>query len=950
MPHHGKKLIKDIKDTVNSNNLTKIYEELLFIQKSEKLIKSVDIICTLIELIGSYLVTAGKQNTPEDIAVVDTFYNLGFMSEFLKLSNLDNYKINLQLIKTLSFLLINIKNKTTLYFLCSNNLLNKIISKEYSKYDDEFLSYYVNFLKSLSLLLDDTFIQLFYMEEYNSFPLVENILKYYNHKDSMIRNVVKNTLMTILRLKNKKIEEYFCKLPSILYFLKIICHFKDICIKIKEQMNNKNNKKVSYLFDDLYDEMIYIDDLLNLKIEKISFIIINYMFYYFIIPVLCQSICNENKKISRELALFLLIFLFINIKNETFKNCLFSILFFDHLNSEIEDFLNLKMDLNDFFLDKSKFYQFYVENYSYTFLTTIIKKNNIIYAKNDKAYSQLKKIMEIGKQLEMKYEDNKNYPLEEISDKINKKAGFVYQDLLDMKSYHQYLSKGTGILIGDINKEKMIYKEKEKEKDELISEDCFLCNMKKIFFSITENNNSQNTKIKKNIIKEGIFKLLNSNKEEIILLFNILLFVVQNKEINIDNILLKIANINYNFYNNQSNAIDNKKDVNDNLNNNKIDYLDNDKICFNKKIFTFDNSFFSNSKINANENKRNSQLLESLSNLLIIETPFLPITYQIIYQNIINMSIDSNYNYLVDISEQIIKNIEIKYKLILNNIYSYFKSDLKDVENSGNLLYNQWTKYKDMNNKNLLKIIKGKLISSMDILCKANAEASIFEDFENIEFFSNLDKNTGDSELFSKNKKEDISYESNIFIFLLIYDLKIIFQNKNNNSQNISTQLLKNNFPLDNPQYDFQIGKNYNISMINSSKLYNKVIEYKSIDKETGQEKSFMKSQILIFDVFLFFGLINKNKEEFTIFKKLDIKKVEENKDLKNGLEHCVKISIRGDNQIYVIKFENNQSQKEFKYIINGIILGSNKDDKRIFSKYFEELITKNINNISNHI
>lgn len=178
------------------------------------------------------------------------------------------------------------------------------------------------------------------------------------------------------------------------------------------------------------------------------------MFYFFIIPVLCQSICNENKKITKELALFLLIFLFINIKNETFKNCLFSILFFDNLNSEIEDFLDLKMDLNDFFIEKHKFYQYFVDNYSYTFLTTIIQKNNIIYAKNDKAFPQLKKIMEIKNQLELKFGENKNFPLEEITNKIYNIANFNNQDLLDMKNYHQYLSKGTGILIGDINKEK----------------------------------------------------------------------------------------------------------------------------------------------------------------------------------------------------------------------------------------------------------------------------------------------------------------------------------------------------------------------------------------------------------------------------------------------------------------------------------------------------------------
>ena len=123
---------------------------------------------------------------------------------------------------------------------------------------------------------------------------------------------------------------------------------------------------------------------------------------------------------------------------------------------------------------------------------------------------------------------------------------------------------------------------------------------------------------------------------------------------------------------------------------------------------------------------------------------------------------------------------------------------MKDIENSGNLLYNQWEKYKDMNNKNLLKIIKGKLLSSMDMLYKINSEAnnSIFEDFENIEFFTNLDKNTGDSEIFSKNKKENISYESNILIFLkiTISSLSLFIKPKNKNVLKINIWLFINDF------------------------------------------------------------------------------------------------------------------------------------------------------------
>jgi hypothetical protein len=51
-------------------------------------------------------------------------------------------------------------------------------------------------------------------------------------------------------LKNAKIEEYFSKLPSVLYFVKIVNQIKNICFEMKDQINNQNNKKMSYLFDD----------------------------------------------------------------------------------------------------------------------------------------------------------------------------------------------------------------------------------------------------------------------------------------------------------------------------------------------------------------------------------------------------------------------------------------------------------------------------------------------------------------------------------------------------------------------------------------------------------------------------------------------------------------------------------------------------------------------------
>ena len=73
--------------------------------------------------------------------------------------------------------------------------------------------------KSKSLLIDGISIQLFYIEKNYSFPLVEIIFNYHNHKDSMVWNVVRNMVMNIvLRVNNAKIEDYFSKLPTILYF------------------------------------------------------------------------------------------------------------------------------------------------------------------------------------------------------------------------------------------------------------------------------------------------------------------------------------------------------------------------------------------------------------------------------------------------------------------------------------------------------------------------------------------------------------------------------------------------------------------------------------------------------------------------------------------------------------------------------------------------------------
>ena len=48
-----------------------------------------------------------------------------------------------------------------------------------------------------------------------------------------------------------------------------------------------------------------------------------------------------------------------------------------------------------------------------------------------------------------------------------------------------------------------------------------------------------------------------------------------------------------------------------------------------------------------------NKIIESLSDLLNLEIPLLPIAYQVIYQNIINLLMDGNYYCQIDVNENL---------------------------------------------------------------------------------------------------------------------------------------------------------------------------------------------------------------------------------------------------------------------------------------------------------
>ena len=80
-------------------------------------------------------------------------------------------------------------------------------------------------MKSLSMKIDSTTIQLFFQKEKKIFPLLENVIKLYNIEDPMIRNVVRNIFLKFSKLSQeyKPLKEYLITLPMLEYYCFLSC-------------------------------------------------------------------------------------------------------------------------------------------------------------------------------------------------------------------------------------------------------------------------------------------------------------------------------------------------------------------------------------------------------------------------------------------------------------------------------------------------------------------------------------------------------------------------------------------------------------------------------------------------------------------------------------------------------------------------------------------------------
>ena len=650
------------------------------------------------------------------------FCELNFMNEFLYLaSSSNNRDINLQIIKSFATLILTLNNKISLYYIFSNNFINQIISNHFEQYDEDFLSYYVNFLKSLTLKIDLTTIRFFFNDKFNSFPLLENALKLYNHNDSMIKNVVRNIYLSFCKINYPPILDYLCSLPSINYLVFIACRLKSLSFKLNEILIAfekgvlNDYAELKSFHDDMIDEILYLQDIYSLNYERINDILTNTLLYYWILPLLCDSIIlnrNNNtttkkKYISPQLALYLIALVIKCVKNEKLLNAIVYIMF----NKKINDLLIVqyvfdepKTPMNYYFewSEQKKHLNISLKEFIMTNFS-VKWAQSLIYQKSS-SYKEIRELAdEYTKHFEEDGEYNPDTPqnTKEIIDDI---LCLIESEINVCNDYHSDISRACGVDVGIA---------KDKKEESVLGVIC-KCEVSSL---------NQGEVVSDNIIRENLFGNIMKGRSEIcIMLVNVLLNQILKKEEISKELLNKcfIYNVhesknlfNDNTSNNKANSNNNKtattfvQDLLDIFGGNKskaetetkteeVTTNDNTNVIIvndNSILFNFDNKFLSTKYPIKNINF-DIELLETFLNLLI-EKPYSSLLTLLTISNFTLLYLTTNQNILSPLMSSQIESIGKIYYSYLSNIHLTLISNQVIAAISYEHFEKQWLMYSE---------------------------------------------------------------------------------------------------------------------------------------------------------------------------------------------------------------------------------------------------------------
>ncbi|XP_013142930.1 PREDICTED: protein CLEC16A [Papilio polytes] len=242
----------------------------------------------------------GDQN---DSSVFDFFLEKNMLSYFLKIMRQKcggSSYVCVQLLQTLNILFENIRNETSLYYLLSNNHVNSIIVHKFDISDEEVMAYYISFLKTLSLKLNNHTIHFFYNEHTKDFPLYTEAIKFFNHPESMVRIAVRTLTLNVYRVQDASMLRFIRDRTAAPYFSNLVWfigkHILELDACVRNDADHQSQQKLDDLVAEHLDHLHYINDILCLNIPDLNDVLTEHLLHKLLIPLYIYSLTSEPNK------------------------------------------------------------------------------------------------------------------------------------------------------------------------------------------------------------------------------------------------------------------------------------------------------------------------------------------------------------------------------------------------------------------------------------------------------------------------------------------------------------------------------------------------------------------------------------------------------------------------------------------------------------------------------
>ena len=396
-------------------------------------------IAETIKSTAQYILYIDKQTNSNIIfEYMESFKNSNILKTLYDYFYKENEDIPLIILQEFFFVFTNIKNNDILNYIYTkkfiskendgqNNIIDSMILYETKK--EEFLSFQVNLMKSLTLKLNKDSLKYFYDFEINNFPILSKALFLYNHPDEMIRGSVKNIILNITKIEDENLRTFLVQFPIVLYYPDLIFSLKITIQNLSSNFQDldqicseRSIKKNIFNFiqdknDELIDMILYISDLLSINIKEINFIITNCLLKEIILPLLKIIISNKKEMISIIDCFYVLALFIYYIKDNFITNFISEMLFSEKIPDKL-----LEIILNN---------HFYIVDNNFIYYLRILITNNKEADINDESWQKISKNLQkvIGMDIATGYIDqsnilntilniNKNYTKNKIFDKI----------------------------------------------------------------------------------------------------------------------------------------------------------------------------------------------------------------------------------------------------------------------------------------------------------------------------------------------------------------------------------------------------------------------------------------------------------------------------------------------------------------------------------------------------